>query len=134
MRLTRQEMIAGYPAKTIRNFLRHLGHAQGAGVRFAAYCLKIDEAMAATVFSKLMEEGLVEHYKSHHSKESGWMNTIKGNAVGQAKFLKPISHDKAAVILNNFLGRVSRLNADPYSFIGVSRSKCLVATYWKQRL
>jgi hypothetical protein len=95
MRLTRKDMIAGYPSKTIRRFLRYLRQAEGAGVQFAAYYLKMDEP--------------------------GWMNTIKGNALTQAKFLKPITRDKATFILNNFLIRISTLNADPYFFMGVKK-------------
>ena len=49
------------------------------------------------------------------------MTTVKGNAVAQAKFLKPISRDEAIVILNNFLIRIARLNADPYFFMGVCK-------------
>jgi hypothetical protein len=113
-------MIAGYPSKTIRRFLRYLRQAEGAGVQFAAYYLKMDEATAATVLSKLMEEGFIEPYKNHPN-EPGWMNTIKGNALTQAKFLKPITRDKATFILNNFLIRISTLNADPYFFMGVKK-------------
>lgn len=120
MRLERKDVIAGHPAKTIRQFLRHLSHAEGAGAKFAAYYLKMDEATADTILSKLKEEGLIEPYETH-SHVLGWRNTIKGNAFGQAKFLKSISRDQATVILNNFLLRVSRLNADPYFFIGVNK-------------
>lgn len=121
MELSRKDVIAGHPAKMIRQFLRHLSHAEGAGVQFAAYYLKLDEATADTVLSKLLEEGLIEPYKRVRSNEPGWRNTIKGNRFGQGKFLKPISRDEATIILNNFLLRVSRLNADPYFFIGVNR-------------
>ena len=102
MRLKRTDMIAGCPSKTIRQFLRELGQGMGAGIQFAASHLKMDEASAAAVLSRLMEEGFIEPDETH-SNEPGWMNTIKGNAVAQAKFLKPISRDKATIILNNFL-------------------------------
>ena len=121
MRLQRNDIIAGCPVKTIRRFLQELGEAEtGAGVQFAAYHLKMDEAAAATVLSRLMEEGFIEPSEIH-SDEPSWSNTIKGNAVAQVKFRKPISRDKATIILNNFLLRIARLNADPYFFRGVSK-------------
>ena len=117
MNLSRNDVIAGYPAAKVRDLLRHL--RDGGGVAYAAHILKTDEDSAGALLSQLTREGYVE--MSWLRENTFWANTIKGNALAQANFMKPISRERADRILTDFLRRVAAVNGDPYYFIGVNK-------------
>lgn len=92
MNLRRDDIIAGYPAKKIRDLLTHC--CGGTGVTFVAYQLKIEEKDAIALLNQLRNDGyLLEACDIRGTKV--WTNTRKGNALALAKFMKPIPRDRA---------------------------------------
>jgi hypothetical protein len=120
MNLSRNDVIAGYPAAKVRNLLRHLGSTiSGGHIEYAAHVLQMDGDSTNALLKQLTDEGYLE--LSQIGKEKVWLNTIRGNALAQAKFMKPIPRDKATRILEDFLTRVTTVNNDPYYLIGVAK-------------
>lgn len=115
MNLSRNDVIAGYPAKKIRDLLRH--SFSGVGAKLVAHQLKIEGKDATALLNQLTDDGYLEI--CHFGDKKLWRNTIKGNALRQGKFMKPISRDRAEEVLNNFRERVATVNSDPYYFIGI---------------
>jgi hypothetical protein len=117
MNVSRNDVIVGYPVAQVRDLLRIT--SDGAGVARVVRLLKIEERDVRTLLNRLTDDGYLE--LCYVRELPHWQNTIKGNALAQAKFINPISRERADCIVNAFLERVASINGDPYYFIGVSK-------------
>ena len=67
---------------------------------------------AKTLFDHLLAEGYLKDV-SEQRGEPKYLPSIKGSALGMAKFIPRISRAKAQTLLAEFLERVAEANADP---------------------
>lgn len=97
MRLLTTDTVAGYPAREARDFLRNHGYARA----------EDDNPLAQA----LAAEGYLEQ------GEDGWQATMEGGALGNAKFIKPITRAKAETIVAEAIERAKAVNANPERYL-----------------
>ncbi|TMC23321.1 MAG: hypothetical protein E6J34_03460 [Chloroflexi bacterium] len=106
MRIQSNDVIAGQPVLTIRDFLRN--HRTSITVDAIATCLDVDIATAKQILQNLVTEGYIE--PAEESQEI-WYTTTQGNALANAKAEKPITRRTADRLIKEFLERVQTINA-----------------------
>jgi hypothetical protein len=97
MRLTTNDTVAGYPAPEARDFIRSLDYKRAGDDNPLA------QALAA--------EGYLE------LGGCGWQATLQGGALGNAKFIKPITRAKAEAIVAEAIERAKAVNANPDRYL-----------------
>jgi predicted nucleotidyltransferase len=111
MRISKDELVAGYPALTVRTFLRRY-RSFPISAPAAAQELDTDEHQAGKFLSGLKTLGLIEPAEAPlPDNQAAYEITIKGNALANATAAKPIRRSTAEFALRQFLGRLDRLNA-----------------------
>ena len=111
MYLSSSDTIAGLPALSIRELLRHV--FDPVSVQFVAAKLKVTRAKARRLISELEHRGLLEPAEPFRRRKY-WMRTLKGGQVALASAAPPISRATADRSIESFLGRVEVVNSDPY--------------------
>src|SRR5579859_381947 len=106
MRITRDQLIAGYPAFRVRALMRATNWAGEWGTDLVASIIEIDEAGAAAMVAELNRLGYIER-ADRRSHECEWQNTTKGSALGSATATRPIKRATAERLLKEFLDRVT---------------------------
>lgn len=113
MRLNWVETVAGVPMLTVRDCLKNTRRPVGRDY-FAGF---LGDAYDAQAFmSELVERGWLEV-----TEFEAVQNTVVGNAVAQAKKLKPMSRARAEELLNKVLGAVDEINASGHHSYRVVR-------------
>jgi predicted nucleotidyltransferase len=111
MRISKDEIVAGYPALTVRAFLRRY-RSFSVSVAAAAHEFDTDEQKAREFLRGLESLGLVELAEGPLSdSEAVYEITVKGNAFANASAAKPIRRSTADIALRQFMERVDRLNS-----------------------
>jgi predicted nucleotidyltransferase len=113
-------MIAGQPTIKVRDFLHYVAHVNLWTVDTAATRLGISVDDAKEVISQLAALGYVESKQGHDGRPY-WSTTLKGNSLGLATAAKPVSRETAQRVVNEFLERVRRVNADEYYLYKVKK-------------
>jgi DNA-binding IclR family transcriptional regulator len=112
--------IFGYPAMRIRDLLRNLSRIEMWTVRNLEERLQVPKAEAVRVLQELQALGYVELESSHAGTEL-WKTTLKGNALGLASAAPPLKRTTAIRVVEQFLERVKRVNADSYYLFHVTK-------------
>jgi hypothetical protein len=109
MRLQSNTLICGIPARDLRDMFRYL--REGVRADHVALRLKINTGEADALIRDLVARGYLEL-----SAERDDMHelTEKGNAVINARFLKPISRARADVLAKAFVERAETVNANAH--------------------
>ncbi len=111
MRISKDEIIAGYPALTVRAFLRRY-RSLSIGAGSVAQQFQTNERQAREFLLGIESLGLIEPAESPlPDNEAAYEITIKGNALANASAAKPIRRSTAELALRQFMDRLSRLNA-----------------------
>lgn len=121
MRIDTKDTIAGQPAKIIRDFLRYASGIDLWTVEMAAQRLRISSQKARQVVSKLAALKYIER-KRDHGKQLYWKTTLKGNSLGLATAGTPIRRETAQRVIDNFLQRCRKVNAEDYYLFKVKRA------------
>jgi predicted nucleotidyltransferase len=111
MYISKEEFIAGYPALTVRGFLRRY---RSFGITAAAAAQELDlGALQAQEFLRGLEAaGFIEPAADPlPDSETAYETTIQGNALANASAAKPIRRATAELALRQFMTRLDRLNA-----------------------
>jgi hypothetical protein len=98
MRLATTDTVAGYPAVEARDFIRSHDYKRA----------EDDHPLALA----LAAEGYLERQEPY-----GWVATLQGGALGNAKFIKPITRAKAEAIVAEAIERAKAVNADPKRYL-----------------
>jgi hypothetical protein len=112
--------IFGYPAMRIRDLLRNLSSVGMWTVDNLKERLQTPKAEAERLLKELHRLGYVELESSHPGTEF-WKNTLRGSALGLASSARPLKRTTAIRVVKEFLGRVRRVNADPYYLFPVTK-------------
>lgn len=121
MRLSKDQMIEGFPAERARALMR-LFRPNAGWTEDAAELLGLDEAGAQQVLDRFVEAGYLEPPRRDQLGTS-WITTVRGSALANASFAKPITRATAERHLRDFVERVRTYNADrskPYSITHVT--------------
>jgi len=106
MRLERGSFVCGVPVRALRDFIRRFRHGFVRSHVMAR--LGLNENEAIVLLQKLMDEGYIEP-----GEDPGDYALLPlGNALGHAKFLKPISRFRAEEIVRQLVERIEAVNAN----------------------
>ena len=117
MRITKGQIVAGYPALAVRSFLRR--YRLGAFVAEASQeALKIRPAEAAEFLREMTSQGYLESVAPHWADGTPCFEvTNQGLAFANASAARPISRDTADRVVREFMERVQVVNAsDEYVY------------------
>jgi predicted nucleotidyltransferase len=117
VRISKDEIIAGYPALAVRGFLRRY-RVFDITAPAVAQELHIDELAAQKFLCAIESLGLIEVAETApQDSEPTYSITIKGNALANASAAKPIRRSTAELALSQFMTRLDRFNAsDEYVY------------------
>ncbi|MBQ1047775.1 hypothetical protein KBX50_04635 [Micromonospora sp. C51] len=118
MRVNKSEMIEGLPAVAARDLMR--AYRDHTGAWQAAEILHASEADATAHLARLCAAGYLDS-SEHSGGETRWITTVRGNALAQASFRKPISRATAEKRLASTIERVQEYNCDPRKLLTVTR-------------
>ena len=114
MRIQPDALVAGLPARQIRELLRQsrnsLSHHD------AQDLLGLDRKQSTRLLDRLEREGyIVRDSEAPESEmERYYKQTLKGGTLCKALFSRPVSRKTAEKRLSEFMARVQRVNADSY--------------------
>lgn len=122
MRLSKDQLIEGIPAEQARDLMRIFRVNPGL-TEFAVDVLEVGEGDAEKMLERFAEAGYLEIADRDRDGAAWWFTTVRGNALANASFAKPITRATAQRHLDGFLERVRTYNADrskPYSVTRVT--------------
>jgi hypothetical protein len=109
MRLSRGDQVAGLPGVDARRLMRRFGDAQPESM--IGYWIDIGSRTDTEVARAFADAGYLR--AAHvHDGETYWETTIKGNALAQASFGRPITRATAERHLAGVVDRAESFNAD----------------------
>lgn len=114
MRIQPDALVAGFPARQVRELLRQsdefLSH------HHAQEILGLNRIQAMRLLECLEQEGFIERNSKVHDTEAEryWKRTLKGGTLCKALFSRPVSRKTAEKKLAEFMTRVRQVNADSY--------------------
>jgi hypothetical protein len=115
VRLQRGVQVAGVDPDVARRLARacHGGHAYPTSV--VATWSQLSPGETDELLACLAEAGFLERQVRQWDGESHveWATTVRGGALANASFLKPMTREKAQWLLEGVLERASTYNADP---------------------
>lgn len=109
MRIVSDELIAGYPALEVREFLRRY-RLTDFYIEAAGDALVLSPRTAAIFMNKLKGLGFIEELDKWGGHRL-FRLTIKGQALANASAARPIHRKTAERLLEQFLERVQRVNS-----------------------
>jgi hypothetical protein len=112
MRIAKDQLIAGYPALTVRTFLRR-SRSFTIVPATAAYDLKISEREAVDFLLQLASLGFIASEHPPVGEPAAYEITTQGNAFANASAAKPVLRKTADLALEQFMERLGNLNASP---------------------
>jgi predicted nucleotidyltransferase len=122
VRLSKDQLVEGIPAQQARELMRIYRVNPGL-TEFAVDLLEVGDAEAEKLLERFVEAGYLEIAERDRNGVAWWFTTIRGNALANASFAKPITRATAQRHLDGFLERVRTYNADrskPYSVTRVT--------------
>lgn len=112
MRVSKDDVICGLPAPMARKLMRALSDYRSSDL--AAELLDLDLGSAEDRLHALEAAGYVEQIdKDSAVGNLRWITTVRGNALAQASFGKPISRATAERHLVQVIERAASYNANP---------------------
>jgi hypothetical protein len=113
MQIVKDQLVAGYPALTVRTFLRRYRSCTIVAAT-VAYALKIDDKQATDFLRQLASLDMVRpaEYLPLDEK-AAYEITTHGNAFANASAAKPVSRKTAELVLQRLMERVRMVNDNP---------------------
>jgi predicted nucleotidyltransferase len=117
MRIDPKATIAGVKLVAVRDFLRqHMD--SGFTVQRLMRRLRLGREAADALADALAREGRIERHE--HIRDL-WVTTVAGNALAMATAAQPVRRQVAERNLEELLGRVRRVNAEPGALYWVTK-------------
>ena len=110
MRIKPDEIVAGFPARKIRELLRQ--SVDSLSAHHATKILEIEMKQARQLLDRLQRDGFLKKnpVEPNSDREHSWRRTVKGGALANALFSKPVSRQSAEKTLSRYLDRVRQAN------------------------
>jgi predicted nucleotidyltransferase len=112
MRIDPKGTVAGWPALLVRRTLRQLRTRLQWGVGELESIASVEPGEGRALIKGLLAEGLIEA-----AGRDAWKVTQAGQTLSSATAARRVTRETAQKALQQFLGRVERVNNDPY-FLG----------------
>ena len=118
MRVSKSDMICGLAAPTARQLMR--AYYDDRPVEVACDVLGVNQDAAQDQMRAFAAAGYVERIGLAHARGGWWATTVKGNALANASFGKPVSRATAKRLLGQVIDRARAYNADPSRLLTVT--------------
>ena len=119
MRVSKTDTICGLAAPTARQLMR--AYYDDRPVEVACDILSASQDAARDQMHAFEAAGYVERSKlAHAAGDEWWATTVKGNALANASFGKPISRATATRLLGQVIEYARAYNADPARLLTVT--------------
>lgn len=119
MRVSKNDSICGLAAATARQLMR--AYYDERPVQVACGILGVGEDAARKHMRAFEAAGYVERTElARAAGDDWWATTVKGNALANASFGKPISRATAARLLGQVIERARSYNADPARLLTIT--------------
>jgi predicted nucleotidyltransferase len=119
MRVSKNDTICRLAAPTARQLMR--AYYDDRPVEVACDILGVSQDAARDQMHAFEAAGYVERSRlPHAADEQWWVTTIKGNALANASFGKPISRATATRLLGQVIERARAYNADPARLLTIT--------------
>jgi predicted nucleotidyltransferase len=112
MRIDPKGMVAGWPSLLVRRVLRQLRERLPWGLNDLESAASVEAGEGRALLKALLAEGLIER-----AGRERWEVTQAGRTLAAATAAQRVTRATAEDSLQQFLGRVERVNKDPY-FLG----------------
>src|SRR5580704_4597984 len=113
LRLDKNATIAGQPIKRVRELLRRMGSAHWSHREIADF-FHIDDLKAHALIDEMAVRGFLQESERRPGNSSRFYECgPQGSRLASARLLKPITRQKADVIIARLLERVEMVNARP---------------------
>jgi predicted nucleotidyltransferase len=121
MRIKPDEIVAGFPARKIRDLLRQ--SVDSLSARDATKFLGLGSKPAVQLLERLEHGGFLERNPDlpNSDRERSWKRTVKGGALANALFSTRVSRQSARKTVAGFLDRVREVNSNRRFLYGVRR-------------
>ncbi len=120
MRIRPDDLIVGFPARQIRKLVRH--SVDSLSARHAKKILGLNSEEAIQLLKSLEREGYLKRHPALPNSEQHWKRTVKGGALANALFSKPVSRQTAEKTMSEFLDHVGKVNANTYFLYRVQKA------------
>jgi len=120
MRIRSDDIVVGFPAKQIRKLLRQ--SADSLSARHAKKILGINSEQAIKLLKSLERKGYLKRHPALPNSEQRWKRTVKGGALANALFSKPVSRQSAEKTMVEFLDRIGKVNTNSYFLYRVQKA------------
>jgi predicted nucleotidyltransferase len=119
VRVSKSDTICGLAAPAARQLMR--AYYDDRPVEVACDVLGVSQDAARDQMRALEAAGYVEPRRIGHSaSDEWWVTTVKGNALANASFGKPVSRATATRLLGQVIERARVYNADPARLLTVT--------------
>ena len=119
MRVSKNDTICGLTAPAARQLMR--AYYDDRPVEVACDVLGVSQNAARDQMRMFEAAGYVEPRRIGHSaSDEWWVTTVKGNALANASFGKPVSRATATRLLGQVIERARAYNADPARLLTVT--------------
>jgi predicted nucleotidyltransferase len=118
MRVSKSDTICGLAAPAARQLMR--AYYDDRPVEVACDVLGVNQDAAQDQMRAFEAAGYVERSGLAHARGDWWATTVKGNALANASFGKPISRATATRLLGQVIDRARAYNADPPRLLTVT--------------
>jgi predicted nucleotidyltransferase len=119
VRVSKNDTICGLAAPTARQLMR--AYYDDRPVEVACDILGVSQDAARDQMHALEAAGYIERSTlPHAADDQWWATTIKGNALANASFGKPISRATATRLLGQVIERARAYNADPARLLTIT--------------
>ena len=119
MRVSKNDMVCGLAAPAARQLMRT--YFTDRPVNLASEVLGVSHDAARDQMRAFEAAGYVEPARmAYAGGDDWWVTTVKGNALANVSFGKPISRATAARLLSQVIDRARAYNADPARLLTVA--------------
>jgi hypothetical protein len=91
-------------------------------VRHAKKILEINTEQAIQLLKSLERKGYLKRHPALPNSEQRWKRTVKGGALANALFSKPVARQSAEKTMSEFLKRVGEVNSNTYFLYRVQKA------------
>jgi predicted nucleotidyltransferase len=118
MRVSKNDSICGLTAPTARQLMR--AYYDERPIEVACDLLGMGQDAVRDQMRAFETAGYIERTKLARADDDWWVTTVKGNALANASFGKPISRATAARLLAEVVERARSYNADPARLLTIT--------------